>query len=578
MAVPLFPDDTPSWAEGSTEVWSSDHDDHDSHGILAGSLSYGGSVYWPVDGGQGAVISVIGDPRDGGHREHAGIDLSGPQGANIYAPISGTVIRVGWGGDMGGWRVTIRDAQGNEHYLAHMDPTSQGLWSSSGITVGASVSAGQVIGYIGTSGNAQGTTPHVHYGINEGGSNTYDPLSFLTMNGATVGVASNHYGTYTGDGSMSAVGSTTPVTPPPGYEAYVVDGQTWLVYTLDPGAGATAQMTLKHNGTVEGATTLTGAAWQEKLATEAIFDFGTDTGVFAGLPPGYDFQQALDMVLWETGLIGTEALADQSVVEVLAQWMARPDMSPEEFSNRLESTDWWNSITQAEAQWNDLSDADRELALQNQLAIIQGLYWTYAGVNWDPESADGAVLQWAEDLAAGRTNQAIFVNEFLKPLAEEDPESPWSRTLRDEEAARGEHTSQVENTAYQVQDDFHEWGIPISWEAAMEWAEKIVMNTASAADYMNALEQQARSLYPGLPEGVSTAQWAAPYLSTYASLLEKGQPDLFNTQVQQALTSGMNLHEFSQVVRATPEWQETENANHSYNQTVAGIGRMFGFE
>jgi murein DD-endopeptidase MepM/ murein hydrolase activator NlpD len=89
---------------------------------------------------------------------HLGNDIFGALGTPIVAPVSGTVVRAGWGGSVGGNRVTIR--RGSWYfYHAHLNAVARG------IQAGAAVKAGQVIGYLGKTGSAQGTQPHLHFSI-----------------------------------------------------------------------------------------------------------------------------------------------------------------------------------------------------------------------------------------------------------------------------------------------------------------------------------------------------------------------------------------------------------------------------
>jgi murein DD-endopeptidase MepM/ murein hydrolase activator NlpD len=89
---------------------------------------------------------------------HHGQDIFAPLGTPVLAITDGTVFSVGWN-DVGGYRLWLRDDQGNQFYYAHLS-----AFSSLAIN-GHRVRAGQVLGFVGTTGDAQGTPPHLHFEI-----------------------------------------------------------------------------------------------------------------------------------------------------------------------------------------------------------------------------------------------------------------------------------------------------------------------------------------------------------------------------------------------------------------------------
>jgi murein DD-endopeptidase MepM/ murein hydrolase activator NlpD len=106
-------------------------------------------------------------------RYHSGVDLMAPYGSPIRAAAGGTVIYAGWYYAYGKI-VDIQHADGIITRYAHMSAFAPG------ITRGTPVSAGQVIGKIGTTGNAHGA--HVHFEVRING-HPVDPQPYLT--GAT---------------------------------------------------------------------------------------------------------------------------------------------------------------------------------------------------------------------------------------------------------------------------------------------------------------------------------------------------------------------------------------------------------
>jgi len=104
------------------------------------------------------------------HR-HEGNDIFARQGTPIVAVLAGT-IRYSTTG-IGGNNAHLTDARGDYFYYAHMVRFAAGLHS------GDHVERGQVIGYVGETGDAAGTSPHCHFEIHPDGGPAVDPYPYL---------------------------------------------------------------------------------------------------------------------------------------------------------------------------------------------------------------------------------------------------------------------------------------------------------------------------------------------------------------------------------------------------------------
>jgi murein DD-endopeptidase MepM/ murein hydrolase activator NlpD len=97
---------------------------------------------------------------------HHGDDIFAPLGAPILACATGTVFSVGWN-DVGGNRLWLRDDQGNQFYYAHLSAFTPLAKN------GHRVTAGDMLGFVGNTGDAQGTPTHLHFEVH--------PVSLLFM-------------------------------------------------------------------------------------------------------------------------------------------------------------------------------------------------------------------------------------------------------------------------------------------------------------------------------------------------------------------------------------------------------------
>jgi murein DD-endopeptidase MepM/ murein hydrolase activator NlpD len=110
---------------------------------------YGPSAYSDTFGADRADVS-------GGW--HHGDDIFAPLGAPVLAVADGTVFSVGWN-DVGGWRLWLRDKQGNEFYYAHLS-----AYTALAVN-GRRVHAGDVLGFVGNTGDAATTPFHLHFEV-----------------------------------------------------------------------------------------------------------------------------------------------------------------------------------------------------------------------------------------------------------------------------------------------------------------------------------------------------------------------------------------------------------------------------
>jgi murein DD-endopeptidase MepM/ murein hydrolase activator NlpD len=105
-----------------------------------------------------SLRSSWGDPRSG-HRRHQGIDIFARRNTPVIAAAAGEVVRIGTTDPLGGNTVWVAGEGARFYYYAHLDHFEEGLH------VGQRVLAGGRLGYVGTTGNARNTPPHLHFGV-----------------------------------------------------------------------------------------------------------------------------------------------------------------------------------------------------------------------------------------------------------------------------------------------------------------------------------------------------------------------------------------------------------------------------
>ena len=119
-------------------------------------------------------------------RRHIGLDLHAPKGSPVYAIAPGVVTRMA-SSPRAGYHLVIDHGSGWTSWYMHLDNDSPGTDDgrggseaafAAGLSEGDFVDAGQLIGHVGDSGNAEATEPHTHFEVHRHGS-VVDPTSML---------------------------------------------------------------------------------------------------------------------------------------------------------------------------------------------------------------------------------------------------------------------------------------------------------------------------------------------------------------------------------------------------------------
>ena len=126
-----------------------------------------GALCWPLPG-HTYISCHFGEVDAFGNAGHRGTDIPAPEGTPILAAHSGTVIISGWNNSYGNQVLLDNGASLSTRY-AHMTQTA--------VTAGEAVPAGQVIGYVGSTGDSTGN--HLHFEVMQGGVRV-NPLDILS--------------------------------------------------------------------------------------------------------------------------------------------------------------------------------------------------------------------------------------------------------------------------------------------------------------------------------------------------------------------------------------------------------------
>jgi murein DD-endopeptidase MepM/ murein hydrolase activator NlpD len=135
----------------------------------------------PVEGVRARALRDTWNGARSEGRKHQGIDIFAKRGTPVISSTEGIVMQVGTN-RLGGLVVWVMGPGGQRHYYAHLDRYAED------VEVGMRIEAGRVLGYVGNTGNAQGTPPHLHYGVYDIGG-AINPFPLLRANSDAIAAA-----------------------------------------------------------------------------------------------------------------------------------------------------------------------------------------------------------------------------------------------------------------------------------------------------------------------------------------------------------------------------------------------------
>jgi hypothetical protein len=287
------------------------------------------------------------------------------------------------------------------------------------------------------------------------------------------------------------------------------------------------------------------------------------------------YREFFDSVLNQVMGPNNPARNDPEVLKIIAEFASRPDMEPIELQNKLQATQWYQTRTQGELQWNSLAEAEKTKQRDEMASRMVATWFQFTG---EAIGADDPRIQnHLEGVASGKMGFGAWTESVVKTQAAANAESPWSRQVRDEGESQRQRGVDVENTSQRVKDLARRWGVRLSETEYQRFAQGIVEKTMSEADVLEILKDQAKVLFPWKDRDMETQTAAGPWMSTLERVMEKPS-DLMDPQLQQAMSAGMSVWDFEKQLKGSAGWLETKNARSALYETISEAGRRLGFE
>lgn len=363
------------------------------------------------------------------------------------------------------------------------------------------------------------------------------------------------------------------------YAMFQVQPNLWIRYGITAGSGV--------NLAGRPVARMSQQQWKSTFGETVL---GGDAAELAEIPTAFgSYRGYLDAILDQVFPKGDPRRTDPEVIRVLATRAGRPDMTEAEFENLLKGTNYYQSRTEGQLRWNDLSEAERktqrddmEARMTQTVLSLTGQEASRIGGTAGGFVHNNTIKAHVEAVASGKMSYSAWTEQVVKPFASTRPESPWSRQLRDEQESQRQRPIDIENSVARIRETAMRWGLNPSEATLRNHATAIVENRMSDDDLNQLFDQQATALYAGKPKGMETVVYAAPWIETYNRVLER-QGSLQTAEIAKALSAygrdpdNNDPWSFEQKLKMSDAYDQTRQGADDAYSTVGELAGMLGF-
>lgn len=252
-------------------------------------------------------------------------------------------------------------------------------------------------------------------------------------------------------------------------------------------------------------------------------------------------------------------------------------VAPTRVKGILENTSWWQSTDKAmrefDTQWAEMSDPERVEFLEPVTDMLEKEL-QFLGASLSPEQ----MSKLAEDIMRfGDADDQEAIRGYLTEELKFDPT-----------ATPAPAASEFGAAADDMQILADKYFVPISDEAAQNFASQVYTGEKTAAEMEQYFKLMAKETFPALANAIDSGIAPSEYFETYKYEMSKmlGRPitNVYNEfpEVVQFTPPGggparpMNLYEVRQHVRGGSEWQRSKQGRDAARSLTTEIGRVFG--
>ena len=332
----------------------------------------------------------------------------------------------------------------------------------------------------------------------------------------------------------------------------------------------------------ERATFVTNGEWETLTANAGWHEW----------EQGGDIRELLGSVGEAGRGLGPEAMGDAGVVKTLlelasGQFMGEDgQLSQLKLTDALFQTEYFQQTIEQERAYNSMTEVQRDNEILNKAGTIVGLWRMYLGESLTlPGSleelrSNPAFAGWyqqAELLAKGMISRTRLINTWIQPEALKNDQSPWSRTLEQEDRQQNQEQIDVETKRGEVRDLADGYGLSLSDDELMGYGQQLVDNDLSLDELEEKIDAQSVAFYGYKPPGMRWTTYADPYRRAKMDLHEVALPDHTDEGLQEALQDGISLREYKKNLRSDSVWPTTTNGRNTIMNAFGFAGRNMGF-
>lgn len=383
-----------------------------------------------------------------------------------------------------------------------------------------------------------------------------------------------------GGASTTAAGTPTVGLPSDARLVEVPGVARYAMFRIQPGLWIRYAITADSGINTAGRyfTKMTQQEWGKTFGNSVQ---GGNASELAEIPTAFGtYAQYTNAILDQVFPKGDPRRNDPEIMRVLATRAGRPDMTEAEFENLLKGTKYYQSRTEGQLRWNDLSEAERQAQRADTAVRMAQTYLSLTGQTITVDELMGT--SWVEDVASGKIGFGQWTEQTVKPYAAKIAESPWSRQLRDEREAQLQRPIDIENSVSRVRDTLTRWGVGWSEQTIQNWGRDLVENKKSDDDLLNTIKQSAAVLFPWKDPEMETVVAAAPWIETYNRVLER-QGSLQTSEIARVLSAygrdpdNNDPWSFEQRLKMTDQYDQTRQGQDDAWSTTAELAGMMGF-